>query len=386
MSIVGGIDRLIVGQMRILMKDQDTLPSLSLKVGDLLKGKVLKLLPDGRALISIKGANILTRPKMSLAPGEEIFAKVQSLGSEITLGLLSKQAKLQNDFLQVLGRAWQQNSSISKLAEGLAKVATSLKSADALKSNELSTLDRILTLLTGVEGRDASAIAKRLVGLARALGLNHEASIARAVALGTPVIILKRQLQKTMKPNVEKLISMVSRRLSGEAKVEEGIKAQLERLLSLCGDIRDNVEFQQLANHFLRQRGAQLYMQMPLLWMGEDGLAELTVRSKKDDAKEGQIDPDNCQFSVSIELSGLGRVKAIAAVSKKRISCLLATEKKAIREFIAEHSQILADGLNAAGFEVSDIKAMVSSEPLERQFEAFVQMFIAQGPAFDVTV
>ena len=327
----------------------------------------------------------MARPKMALSAGEEIFARVQTLGNEIRLGLLSKQAKLQSEFLRTLGRTWQSNASIGKLADMLAKTAATLRAQNALKSSELSMLDRILALLGPGERADSAAIAERLMSLAKALGLMHEASIARAIALGTPIIILKRQLQKSLKPNLEKLVAMVSNRLSSAGVRDAATRGQLEQLLSLCVDLYDNVELQQLANHFLKQRGAQLYMQLPLLWMGEDGIAELAVRSRKEDAKDGRINPDRCQISLLIDLSGLGRIRAVAAVNDGRINCLFATEREAVREFIVEHSQRLADGLHAVGFQVAYIKAMVSSEPLPRQLEAFGELFASQGPAFDVT-
>jgi len=384
MSLVGAIDRLVVGQMRILLKEQEAQPQLRLNVGELLKGRVLRILPDGRALISFKGINIVARPKMALSAGEEIFAKVQALGSEIRLGLLSKQAKLQSEFLRALGRTWQSGASVSRLADMLAKAAATLRAQNALKSSELSVLERILALLKPGEKADAATIAKRLMSLPKVLGLMHEASIARAIALGTPIIILKRQLQKSLKPNLEKLMKMVAKRLLGTGVRDTVTRAQLRQLLSLCVDLHDNVEFQQLANHFLKQRDAQLYMQLPLLWKGEDGIAELAVRSRKEDAKNGRINPDRCQISLLIDLSGLGRIKAVAAINDGRINCLFATERKTIREFIAEHSQRLADGLHAVGFKVVDVKAMISSEPLPRLLETFGELFADIGPAFDV--
>ncbi len=383
MSFISAIDQLVVGQMRILLKDQEVRPRLTLRVGDLLKGKVLRILPDGRAIISFKGTEIVARPKVALSAGEEIFAKVQTLGSEIKLGLLSKQARLQSEFLRTLGRTWQSNASLGKLADMLA--AARLRAASGLKSSELSILDRILALLGPGEKAGSAAIAERLMSLARALGLVHEASMARAIVLGTPFMLLKRQLQKSLKPNLEKLVAMISKRVSGGGIRDAATRTNLQRVLSLCTDLYDNVEFQQLANHFLRQRGAQLYLQLPVVWLGESGVAELMVRSRKEDAKDGRIDPDRCQIVLLIDLSALGRIKAVAAVNDGRISCLFATERKAVREFIVEHSGRLADGLQAVGFKVTDIKAMVSSAPLPRQLEAFGDLFASFGPAFDVT-
>ncbi len=383
MSFISAIDQLVVGQMRILLKDQEVRPRLTLRVGDLLKGKVLRILPDGRAIISFKGTEIVARPKVALSAGEEIFAKVQTLGSEIKLGLLSKQARLQSEFLRTLGRTWQSNASLGKLADMLA--AARLRAASALKASELSILDRILALLGPGEKAGSAAIAERLMSLARALGLVHEASIARAMVLGTPFMLLKRQLQKSLKPNLEKLVAMISNRVSGGGIRDAATRANLQLVLSLCTDLYDNVEFQQLANHFLRQRGAQLYLQLPVVWLGESGVAELMVRSRKEDTRDGKIDPDRCQIVLLIDLSALGRIKAVAAINDGRISCLFATERKAVREFIVEHSERLADGLQAVGLKVTDIKAMVSSAPLPRQLEAFGDLFASQGPAFDVT-
>ncbi|MBN2208591.1 MAG: hypothetical protein JW759_04780 [Candidatus Coatesbacteria bacterium] len=384
MSLIGAIDKLVVGQMRILVKDQDVPQRLRLSVGDVLKGDVLKILPDGRALISFKGVNVVARPRVALSAGEQIFAQVQTLGSEIRLGLLSKQAKLQSEFLRTLGQAWQSNASMGKLADLLATAAATLRSANALRSSEMSIIDRMLALLGPRESADSASIADRLTSLARSLGLMHEASIARAIAIGTPIILLKRQLQKSLKPNLEKLVAMVSKRLAGEVR-DAKTRANLERLLSLCADLYDNIEFQQLANHFLGQRGAQLYMQLPLLWMGESGIVELLVRSKKEDTKNGRIDPDHCQVSLLIDLSALGRIKALAAVNEASVSCLFATESKEVREFVVQHSELLAGGLQAVGFKAADVKAVVSAEPLPRQLEALGELLASQGPAFDVT-
>ena len=385
MSLVSAIDQFVVGQMRILLRDQDAQrPRLTLKVGDLLKGKVLKVLPDGRAIVSFKGTSVVVRPKVALSPKEEIFARVQTLGSEIKLGLLSKQAKVEGEFLRTLAQAWRSNASIGKLADLLREAAAPLRAGGELRSNELSLIDRILALLAPRESADPAAIAERLSSLARAFGLMHEATIARAILLGAPFMLLKRQLQKTLKPNLGKLVNMLSSKLSSLTVREPAARLQIERLLNLCSSLYDNVEFQQLANHFLKQKRAQLYMQLPLLWQEESGAAELMVRSREEDARDGRINPDQCQVSLLIDLSGLGRVKAVAAIDKRTASCLFATEKKAVKDLIVKHSAELVDGLTAVGFKTVRLRAMVSLNPLPRQLEAFGELFATRGPAFDV--
>ncbi|HUT03508.1 MAG TPA: hypothetical protein VM163_06415 [bacterium] len=385
MSLVGAIDQLIVGQMRILSRDQDVQhPRLTLKVGDVLKGKVLKVLPDGRAIVSFKGTSVVVRPKVALSPKEEILARVQTLGSEIRLGLLSKHAKVEGEFLRTLAQAWRSNGSIGKLTDLLREAAAPLRAGGELRSSELSLIDRILALLGPQESPDPAAIAERLSSLAKMFGLMHEATIARAILLGTPFMLLKRQLQKTLKPSLKRLVNMLSSRLSGLTGREPAARVQIERLLNLCSSLYDNVEFQQLANHFLNQKGAQLYMQLPLFWQGESGVAELMVSSRKEDAKDGRINPDRCQVSLLIDLSGLGRVKAVAAINNRTASCLFATEKEAVKSLIVKHSAELVDGLTAVGFKTVRLRAMVSLNPLPRQLEAFGELFVTRGPAFDV--
>lgn len=381
------MSRLMIGQMRVLMRDQQQeKATLQLRVGDIIKGKVIKLLPEGKALISLKGAHVVTRSQVSLSPGQEIFAKVQSLGSEIKLGLLSKQARVQAEFLRMLASHWQSGEPLGKLAEELAKSAAALRASNALSSKESSLIDRILALLGRGSGNDAETLAARLASLAKNLGLSYEASLARAVTLGTPILVLKRQLQKSLKPNLERLVSMVSQRL-WEIQVgsDQTARSLLERLLSVCRSLEENVEFQQLANHFLQKQGAQLYMQLPLSFMGEQGLAELTIGSKGEGSKDGNIDLERRQVTLLLDLTGLGRVKAIASINAKKISCLIATQSSAVRDYIAERSGALVERLQAVGFEVAGIKSLVSREPLDRQLETFRELFVSDEPAFDVT-
>ena len=385
MSIVDAIDQLVVGQMRILSRDQDVQqPRLTLKVGDLLKGKVLKVLPDGRAIISFKGTSVVVRPKMALMPKEEIFARVETLGSEIRLGLLSKQAKVEGEFLRTLAQVWRSNASMGELADLLREAVAPLRAGGELRSSELALIDRILALLGPPRDADAAAIARRLSSLARLFGLMHEATIARAILLGTPFILIKRQLQKTLKPNLERLIKMLSGRLFNLTNRGPAAREQIGRLLNVCSSLYDNLEFQQLANHFLNQRGAQLYMQLPVLWQGESGVTELMVSSRKEDAREGRINPKRCQVSLLIDLSGLGRVKAVASINNRTASCLFATERKAVKDLIIKHSSELVDGLKAVGFETVGLRAMVSLNPLPRLLESFGELFATRGPAFDV--
>ena len=219
----------------------------------------------------------------------------------------------------------------------------------------------------------------------KALGLSYESSIAKGLTIGTPILLLKRRLKQALKPNLLDLIDRLSQRLFGQKAMDPAAQAQLLKLLALTKSLHGNVEFQQLANHFLSEHEVQLYLQLPAMFSGENGTAELTIGSPKEHSKGGKINPKHCQIAIILDLSGLGRVKAIASIIESKVSLLFATEQKFVSELISSHSMELAERLQAAGLTVSSMQVIVSPEPLPRILESFGTLFASHGPTFDVT-
>jgi len=384
---VSTIDNVILGQLKILVRDQ--LPqreALDLKMGEVVEGKVLRLLEDGRAVLSLKGREIVARPKVALAPGEEILARVQSLGREIVLSLFSRQGRVQARVLRILAKTLQSARSFTSLSAELAALSSELKASGTLSARDTALLQRIVSLIGPSSEAEAAAIEARLASLANVIGLSYEALVAQSVVAGGPILLLKRRLQGVLKPNLARLIARLSQRLLRAGPDDQGSKARLEELLTLCRSLFDQIEFTQLANQFLARFGAAAYLKLPLLVRGQTGLAELLIRSMREDSQDGKINPNRCQITLVVDLSGLGRARVVATIADRSMSCLVATQAEEAKEYISKHSDELVSALKAAGYHLAPLQCIVSAEPLGTLAESLASAFVSESPAFDVTV
>ena len=343
--------------------------------GDMVEGRVLKILSSNQALVRLGGVDLVATTPSRLAEGQNIVGKIESVTPEITISLLRgesardlKETALMRMLMpskQPLGEALAKLMALDtggappKLRAELESLIKNIQQALALDFEKL-TPDQARELLS----RSGLFLESTLKQSAQGT-LTREGMAAALASDG------KAALGKTLVSVENEIAALLKRADSG--KPGETHAAELRVLGNAAKALREAmnvIELNQLLNAQAKERGAEshpLLFQIPWLDGQESKTARLYVTPDGGKGGKGTKKPPTLVFM--LEMSALGPVRLDARMEGKLIDgAVYVTEAAAVEYLRARLPELVAplDKLGyGARFTVSAAQRGFVTEELE---------------------
>ena len=392
-----------------------------LKSGEILKGTVVRVLGNNQFLINFKGQKLVTEVKSRLSRGQEVEAKVISLkggvrmsfvpaekmptkfDSEITsllndAGLPFNQRHL--DFAQILYQnqtpidscividfaeyaqkadslsrtnyntnllftSWLLNfppkSHLFQALKNLYYRQDKLDQRLKLLQNELRTLAKDSTISFGSKNElsqqimeatrsiapNSNNLAEEIAKFVNQLGLSYERKLflAGQKSNASETFLQRNNLKSDL---IRLKIQLVSD------------KQYSDELLGRIGKAIDSVLCQidalELAMNPLITGRSQVYFQIPYSGNKKDLSAEVLGYNLDDQDK---LDAENMCLEMSIETENLGSLKFDLRIKKRRMNCLIMSEKQQYNNFIVDEKIDLLERMKSIRYNLEDVAFQV---------------------------
>jgi len=349
-----------------------------MSVGQTVEVRVLERLADGRFLVGTASTHLTAEAEPSLRPGQTLTMRVDSLQPRVVLSMMpSSEERLVAECL----RGFRSNpSSLTQSLADLAGMIGGNRMGELVPRSGIDALAAILDALRSVlSGRERIGEGFSLPDFARTLGLLTESDLKKVLERpGEHPLPASTSLKAGL---IQGLRELQARRgtegpASAEAEAIGGLIPTLEKALRA-------IEGQQLLNVHLQQSEGKLLFQMPLLYAGIMGNANILIRHEKPRAGAAGR---NGTFRVffALEMDALGDVMAQAHFNGNAVSCSMFCENDAAAAFVDGLFPDLKDRLSRAGYRVSDLGVRVDSRVRETMEERFREEICGDGAALSV--
>ena len=353
----------------------EALPLLS--AGEEVNAHVLEDARSGRVLISLKNSIVTADSKVPLAKGETIAVRVAQTHPAIVLRLLPGPAAERAQLADHLRLFHAHPEALSDLLmegadrfdpERLGDLASRLGADDAKNVHSL-----LKSLIFSRESLKNPLFFREYV---HALGYLMEHKLGEA---------LKRTLGRTA--YVEEALNNLKAsfaKMSGRLQplVEAGDFPEAERLAGFVRSSLQVIDSHQAVNYLFQEDKNAYLFQVPLLFPGKKGTAEIFVRFG-DGESRGRNRGGLKTLLFLLNMDALGEIVAEAKIEGKRIGCVLRCEDERSRDFIHPLLGELGDKLVALGYAMESLECVVNrkdaaemKDSLRREFHT---LFAPEG-------
>lgn len=308
--------------------------SKTLKVGDVIQGKVLSVLGNNKYGVHFRGHNVIAESTNKFETGQLIQGQIKDLGSKVIMRLVDK-----NTLVGILPKH---------------KFLRSF--------NQLSVNPNLGTMFKNSFGL--------LQGLA---GANTESSSLISQLL---VILDPRQFKSTdgsklnsfvrnllSKKTMENLAGMISKLRDNIEQLELDSK-QSSQLKLLLEGLTKNIEAQAQINKDINQAGMFAYLQVPFLMNNQMQNLELKVF----DASSSDKDQGRVKINLEFDLKNLGLMVFSIDIEEDILDIRIFSERRELLALVDENSRSLLSGLSSLGFSPRSLNSFLF-ESVEAQKE-----------------
>jgi hypothetical protein len=400
-----------------------------LSEGQTVEARVVDQVAEGKWAVRLMGQTLVAESRLALAPGQNVAARVESMGPPLVLSLTGHaraEETAMNRAFQSLNLAddavnraivrgliakgvpidRNQVQALRQLLTGL-QGALDLDNAEVLETVVSRTLflqqqgmpvtpDALATYLSQLPPGVLGGLFGDLTGLLRGLRLRQNtelnlASLADQLADALPEggqltaetlrklvgdlgVDLEGRLAQWLLQGQDGLPEDVKDSLRGSllrllAQLEglDGENGQVQMLLGRVRDTLQTLDTMQAVNVPTENRDA-LVLQLPFMMDGQPTTADLQLYYQK--RGDGQIDPNNLRFTLALDLSGLGPVRFELTAVNKRASLRIYAADETRAKFLEGELGDLQAGLENCGYAIADIACRVADArddlPLDR--------------------
>jgi len=370
-------------------------PKLEFTAGQIVKGTVLRNLPDSHSLLSIEGRQIVGKMEANLNAGERVWLLVQSTGQPVMLQVIKqfdKQTGKQRavggrieDLAGALGLDGEDSKGLlSKLVrEQIPVPPYILKTVFAInRSSERDLSDAIiLSLKKGfplteetVKSVDQFVRGPHLDGLL-ALWAEEYRKIPGgkwSSPWGNQVLALLDKVRLAQPGNAETVRNFLldlglewEKMLSVATDIDIRLDQVKPLLLQLREKIAGNPSFHPLVevtDQVIRYiTGQQLFLtpgQFPLqqllisIPLFETSFVQ--IESRRDPS--GQIDPSHCRLLFFLQLQALGELLIDVQIRERMVSVEFAGEERGLQPLIEVYRNDLSKALKESGYQLLSAK------------------------------
>ncbi|HEX29114.1 TPA: flagellar hook-length control protein FliK [Candidatus Poribacteria bacterium] len=375
----------------------------ALKIGQILKGRVLYVIDDRRSLIRFLGFNVVTESQERFFRGQLVTARVVDIRDKVIMQLVRPQTTQRqgqgelirvvsvDEILEGLGivpdrftRALVEamiryNMAIrADLVESMAVFLSEIGEPDVAEAVVLARLiglpmdrnliaalsevirndiggaiSRLQNLISQLPEAEAQAIfaflskvsrrtefREALEDFVRSAGLNYESALMKAVLRGNPP---PQELRETLKGIILQLME--------REDIPERFVAELESILR-------NLEGQQLLNlprQSIRYDLPLLFLQIPVR-IGDE-FKTIYIKGYPDD--KGRISSNNIKLDLLFETRNIGKIRVSLMMVERELTLRTWVENEEVKRIIEENSDRLISRMEDRRYRVSFLSCEV---------------------------
>jgi len=380
--------------------------------GDLVEGRVLKILSSRQALVRLSGVEMLALTESRMTPGQNIVGRIERVSPSITVSLLQgesardlKTSALMRLLLPSKAPMGQVMANLSALGRVAGAPPGVQQALDTLTQNiarlglidpETATADTIrdtirnsglfleATLRAAVEGNTApAAIRSALAADLKALAVKTLTVIEGEIAALVTKIDARRGAERPAAHGPETAQSHAQNFARTVKTPAPGVRAadpdlnELLRLRDAARTVRDlvnNIELNQLVNAATKEKGgaqpAPTLFQLPFLEGMNMETARVYIRPRKEGKGAGAGKKEGESTVVfMLNMSRLGPVRLDANVREGRVTGSIYAVNDAVARYLTGRLDQLTGPLEQGGyqarFEVATAARAFVTEELE---------------------
>lgn len=307
--------------------------SLSLqdvKTGELIRARVLELLPLGKVRIMVAGQKLIAKTDLPLTPGTDLFMEVTREKETISFKPVSSTSSLSSSLRPVRGES---------LAGLLSRINEYLPNLGKSRVPEIREILNSLALKSG--SRDDQFIPRLLENL----GLTLEKKISARV-LDSPKGAARSMMDQIIKQDLKAAVLhlLATEKGDSDSRPLKGISATLENLQHLNTQTGES-------NRFL--------LPFPVFSGDTFDFGQLFVNTgEQGKDKENRV----IKIAFLMHMTELGGVRADFSIYKKEITGRFMLEDQSICEYIRSLIPQLNERLLSIGYKAGKIDCKVASQ------------------------
>jgi len=340
---------------------RDTGLTSGLHLGEILEGRVVKSLGNQKAIINLKGTEVLAETRSSLTTGSNIVVRVAHLKPTVVLSLLSQDISSLGKSASLIKTFLPNQVPFGQVVERLQRIIGEQWFARHLAFDKTLYQNLKSTLSTIVFDEEKMFKPEFLSNFLNRSGLLYETKLKRLISKGQ----LPRFLEHEINNDLKGLLLRISEapdlnkgffnKVTGE---DDFSREKIGYFLKTVRELINNIELSQLANFIRKREDDCIYLQIPLAFQDEIDDAELYLycnrRGRKTDAEKEEL---GLVFLLNME--GLGYLKIDVNIKKKLIYCQVSVEDPEVAGFISGFLPSLKDRLSALDYVVEKVDCVV---------------------------
>ena len=358
-----------------ISRNAASLPPLS--VGEVVEAEIMEGSRHGKALILLKGSSVAVDSHVPLMKGERVTVRVAQIDPGVILrivqgGIMEKAGLL--DHLRLF-RA-HPDSLANFLLEGSSRFNPDRlgELAPHMGRKDVTTLHHLFrSLLFSGESLKNPLFLRDYVNtlgylMEHTLGETGKGKSSRA------------QYRADPNRNLKALLLRMGDRLT--PLLETGNSPAAEKLAGFVRSSLEAINSHQVVNYLLQEYEGKYQFQIPLLFPGKSGTAEIFIEFGDRDSREGRRQGDKNVLFL-LDMDALGTIIAEATIADNKIGCVLKCTDSTVGRFIEPFLQELEAGLAAQGYDVEYLRCVVdhrdTSEIKEKSSRELQNLFSLDG-------
>lgn len=311
--------------------------------GDILAGRILRVQPDGRMLLRLRGCTLNARALSPIQVGGFVSLRVEQSRPTPVLRLLESR--------EIKPPLFNAAKILAAIEENIWRGFADGALRSGLSAADREHTARLVHFLTrGVYDAGGTALLKHII---TGLGLKFEAKLLAAACRGRPPV----------QSDIKRLVRGDLKGTAAKALMHTEASGFLKRFVGALDQI-------QLLNHTALQDSRQIFLPIPMHPPGAGfpvGQLLIELPEKKDDETVEHRRPAVTRLTFALTLSRLGPVRAVLIVQEQQIQAAFYLADASARALVETNLPEFADALAHRGYQVMQmICALQDPETLLR--------------------
>jgi hypothetical protein len=359
------IDPLVGTIVRVLPTPPGQSHDLSQRftVGQILKGIVLRALPEGKTLVNFAGQHLILELGQPMLKGQTFLAAVEQSAPTLALKVISDPAPNSNALASgqqalaaelgettpptpgTLNAAQLTSYLVAKqpLGNMVAALQNHLINSPLWRTTDPTLLQRLEQTLAALLPQDPSPPdAAGLKEQVARSGINYEAKVQHVLTSNASPLeqaALANDLKGQLLEVLHKL-DQASTRNGETVEIHQHVQQALH-----------NIEFQQLSNLFAQQENQSLLLQLMHPTFPASHTAKLYFRANPRQSGGSQAESQDYTLVFLLDFTALGNLRIDASVRGPSVSATIRTEDETVADFIVAQTPSLTARLHDLGFQ-----------------------------------